>query len=315
MTQGWSLFVIVLVIAHIAGYTWLLWWTGRRRPGDPAPDDTGHVWDENITEYNKPLPKWWVNGFYLSIVFGVAYLIWYPGLGAFPGVGNWTSASEHDQQRAANDALLEETFAVHAGQPIPVLARNDEALQLGRSIFANTCATCHGSTAQGAIGYPDLTDDHWQWGGEPEDILTTILDGRDGIMPPWGSVLVGMGGEQAMTQIVAYTRALAQPDAPRDFFATRGERLFEGLCVACHMADGTGNPSLGAPNLTRGKYVYGGSSDALHQTIAEGRHGVMPAHRDLLGETRARLVAAYVWSLSNPAEGTASTAVSGSGQQ
>ena len=120
---------------------------------------------------------------------------------------------------------------MHAGQPIPVLARNDEALELGRSIFANTCATCHGSTAQGAVGYPNLTDGVWNWGGEPEDILTTILDGREGIMPGWESVLVGMGGDQAMTQIVAYTRSLSQPDAPRDYFAIRGESLFEGLCV------------------------------------------------------------------------------------
>ena len=315
MSQGWSLFVIVLVVLHIIGYAWLLWWTARRRPGDPAPNDTSHVWDGDITEYNKPLPKWWINLFYLTIVFAIGYLLWYPGLGNLPGLGNWTSASEHDRQRARNDALLEETFAVHAGQPIPVLARNDEALELGRSIFANTCATCHGSTAQGAVGYPNLTDGVWNWGGEPEDILTTILDGREGIMPGWESVLVGMGGDQAMTQIVAYTRSLSQPDAPRDYFATRGESLFEGLCVACHNEGGVGNQALGAPDLTTGTWLYGGTSEALHRTIAEGRHGIMPPHRDLLGETRARLVAAYVWSLSNPPEGEGTASAGAGGGQ
>lgn len=314
MSQGWSLFVIVLVLAHIAGYAWLLWWTARRRPGDPAPDDTSHVWDGDITEYNKPLPKWWINLFYLTIVFAIGYLVWYPGLGNLPGVAGWTSAGEHDEQRARNDALLEETFAVHADQPIPALARNDDALELGRSIFANTCATCHGSTAQGAIGYPNLTDDHWNWGGEPEDILASILDGREGIMPGWESVLVGMGGDQAMNQIVAYTRSLSQPDAPLDWFATRGESMFEGLCAACHQADGTGNQALGAPDLTAGVWTYGGGTEQLHRSIAEGLHGVMPPHRELLGETRARLVAAYVWSLSNPPE-TSDPAQTGGGQR
>lgn len=302
MSPAWSWFVIVLIVLNIGGCVWLLWWTSRRRPGDPAPTDTSHVWDEDLTEYNKPLPKWWINLFYITIVFGVAYLLWYPGLGAYAGFGNWTSQAEHDRQRAANEARLEETFALHAGQPIPALARNEEALALGRSIFANTCATCHGSSAQGARGYPDLTDGHWQWGGEPEQILATILDGREGIMPPWETVLTGMGGDQAMTEIVAYTRALARPDAPLDYFATRGKRLYDGLCAACHAPDGTGNQDLGAPNLTTGAYVYGGSTRDLHRSIAEGLHGTMPAHRDLLGETRARLVAAYVWSLSNPAE-------------
>ena len=302
MTSAWSWYVIALVVLNIGGCAWLLWWTGRRRPGDPGPNDTSHVWDGDITEYNKPLPRWWINLFYLTIVFAVGYLLWYPGFGAFAGFGNWTSAAEHDRQRAANDARLEETFALHAGQPIPALARNPEALALGRSIFANTCATCHGSSAQGATGYPNLTDDHWPWGGEPEQILATILDGREGIMPPWETVLVGMGGEQAMTQIVAYTRSLSQPDAPSDYFATRGKRLYDGLCAACHNPDGTGNALLGAPDLTAGTWLYGGSSQDLHRTIAEGRHGIMPPHRDLLGETRSRLVAAYVWSLSNSSQ-------------
>ena len=61
MTTGWSWYVIALVVLNIAGCVWLLWWTGKRRPGDPAPTDTSHVWDGNLTEYNKPMPRWWVN--------------------------------------------------------------------------------------------------------------------------------------------------------------------------------------------------------------------------------------------------------------
>ena len=303
MSSGWSWYVIALVVLNIVGCVWLLWWTGKRRPGDPAPTDTSHVWDGDLTDYNKPLPRWWINLFYITIVFAIGYLVWYPGFGNFRGTSGWTSAGEHDRTKAENDQRLAGTFGAYADLPLEQLARDERARGLGQSIFNNTCAACHGSTAQGARGYPDLTDKVWTWGGEPEQILTTILDGRDGLMPPWESVLTGIGGDTAMTEIVAYTRALAHPDAPKDYFAARGQRLYESVCVACHGPDGTGNTDLGAPDLTTGVYLHGGGNADLRRTIAQGRQGHMPAHRDILGETRARLVAAYVWSLSHPPTG------------
>ncbi len=299
MSTGWSWYVIALVVLNIVGCVWLLWWTARRRPGDPGPTETSHVWDGDITEYNKPLPRWWINLFYLTIVFSIGYLAWFGGFGSYQGLSGWSSVAEHDLDKARRDTLLEETFALHANRALPVLARDPDALALGRSIFANTCATCHGSSAGGAIGYPDLADDIWHWGGEPDDVLTSILDGREGVMPPWGTVLQGMGGEQAVTATVAYVRSLSNPSATGDWFAARGKQHYDGLCAACHAPDGRGNPSMGAPDLTDDYWLYGGSSDAIRTSITDGRHGIMPAHRELLGETRARLVAAYVWSLSN----------------
>ncbi|MEN5118961.1 cytochrome-c oxidase, cbb3-type subunit III [Luteimonas sp. TWI662] len=303
MSNAWSWYVIAIVAVNIVGCVWLLIWTSRRRPGDPKPDDTSHVWDGDITEYNKPLPKWWINLFYLTVVFAIGYLIWYPGLGNFAGTSGWTSAREHDADKARRDAQLEETFGAFAGKPLEQLAGDPRAMDLGRSIFVNTCAACHGSTAQGAPGYPNLTDNVWNWGGEPERILETVLDGRQGIMPPLGSVLAGIGGDVAVTQTVAYVRALRSPDLEQtlstDYMAARGEQHFQGLCVACHGVDGKGNQALGAPNLTARNTLYPNTLESIRQTINEGRHGVMPAHRDLLGETRSRLVAAYVWSLSN----------------
>ena len=311
MSAGWSWYVIALVALNIVGCVWLLWWTARRRPGDPAPTETSHVWDGDLTEYNKPLPRWWINLFYLTIVFGIGYLAWYPGMGAFAGYGGWTSQAEHGLEKARQDARLEETFAMYRNVPVPALAADPSARALGRGIFANTCATCHGSSAQGAIGYPNLADDIWHWGGDPDQVLATVLDGREGVMPPWGTVLRGMGGEQAIDQTARYVLALASPnpEALRDFDAVRGKKYFDGVCVACHGADGTGNASLGAPDLTDGYWLYGRSMASLRDTIGNGRHGVMPAHRERLGETRARLVAAYVWSLSNtPAAGAGGTA-------
>lgn len=306
MTTGWSLYVIFLVVLNIGGCVWLLWWTARRRPGDPKPEDTSHVWDGDITEYNKPLPKWWINLFYLTIVFSIGYLVWYPGFGNLAGVGGWTSAGEHDAEKARRDSQLEETFGVYADKPLEQLAGDPRAMELGRSIFANTCAACHGSSAQGAPGYPNLTDDHWNWGGTPDRILQTVLDGREGVMAPLGTVLTGMGGDVAITQAAAYVRALRSDDIEatlrNDYMAARGKKYFDGLCMACHGLDGKGNQDLGAPDLTSRETLYPNTLESIRTTIVEGRHGVMPAHRDLLGETRSRLVAAYVWSLSHPAK-------------
>lgn len=298
MSGGWSWYVIALIVLNIAGCGWLLWWTARRRPGDPKPEDTSHVWDGDITEYNKPLPRWWINLFYITIAFGVGYLIWYPGLGNFAGYGKWSSRGEHAQIKASEDAKLRETFRPYDGQPISTLARDPQALALGRAIFNNTCATCHGSSAQGAIGYPNLRDDIWHWGGSPDRVLETVLDGREGVMPEWGTVLTGMGGEHAAISVVSYVRSLSHGSS-NDYLAVQGKRLYDGICVACHGVDGKGKPELGAPDLTDDYWLYGDSTEALLQSINKGRHGVMPAHRGLLGETRSRLAAAYVWSLSH----------------
>lgn len=307
MSTSWSWYVIALAALNLLGITWLLWWTSKRRPGDPKPEETSHYWDEDITEYNKPMPRWWIQGFYISIAFGFAYFFWYGGLGKYPGFSGWTSKTEHAQDKAVWDETLAETFRPYEGQPIDQLAGDPVALNLGRSIFANTCATCHGSSAQGAIGYPNLSDDIWHWGGEPDTILETILDGRDGIMPEWGKVLTGMGGENAIDYVIAYVRTLGTEQSTRnDFMAARGKKLYDGVCVACHGVEGKGVQALGAPDLTDDYWMYGDSKESLYQTIENGRHGVMPAHRELLGETRTRLVAAYVWSLSNaPTEGKA----------
>ena len=301
MTTGWNVFVIVLVLFNLLGITWLLWWTSKRRPDDPKPEETSHYWDGDITEYNKPMPRWWINGFYIAIAFGFGYMFWYGGFGTYPGFAHWSSKGEHDQEAAQANAQLERTFAPYHGQAIDTLARNPAAVELGRSLFSNNCATCHGSSAKGAVGYPNLTDDIWHWGGSPERILETVNKGREGVMPAWGKALTSMGGPDAVDYVIAYVRQLGNKDAAasNDFAAARGKDLFESICAACHGKDGKGNTALGAPDLTDDYWLYGNSTEALHETIANGRHGSMPAWGETLGDTRTRLVAAYVWSLSH----------------
>ena len=298
MSTGWSWYVIAIIVINIVGCVWLLQWTAKRRPGDPGPEDTSHIWDGDLTEYNKPLPRWWINLFYLTIVFGIGYLFWYPGLGNLPGYSHWTSRKEHAQDKAQEDAKLATIIAPFKDQSLPQLAANPQAMALGRSIFSNTCAGCHGSSARGAKGFPNLTDQTWHWGGDPDHVLQTVMEGREGVMPAWGTVLTGMGGETAVTEVAAYVRSLSQPMG-NDYFAARGKPMFDTICAACHGPEGKGNPAVGAPDLTRPDWLYGDGTDDIRATISEGRHGSMPAWGPILGETRARLVAAYVWSLSH----------------
>jgi len=292
MSQGWSWYIAVVSLANILGCLWLLWWTAKKRPGERSESETtGHTWDGDLTEYNKPLPRWWLNLFYATIVFALAYLVLYPGLGAFAGTQGWSSAKEHAKDAAEADAAIKPLFAKFAATPLAELGENTEALALGRSVFANNCATCHGSDARGAKGFPNLTDSDWLWGGAPESVLTTILDGRQAAMPPLGQVL----GEQGVTEAAVYVQSLSG-HAVDATLAQAGKARFDMICAACHGPDGKGNPALGAPNLTDGVWLYGGDFSTISETIRNGRQGRMPAHRGLLGEDRARLAAAFVLS-------------------
>lgn len=294
MSHSWTLYISILTIGNILGYVWLLWWTSKNRSGKPEQDDTGHVWDEDIRELNRPLPKWWLNMFYITIVFGFAYLVLYPGLGSFAGTKQWTSQQQHDAEVAAAEAKIAPIFAKYREQSLEALQHDADALRLGGSVFANNCATCHGSDAKGARGYPNLTDGDWLWGGAPETVLTTILDGRQGAMPPMAAAL----GEDGVAATAVYVQSLSGQNVD-DALAHKGQAHFQTICAACHGPEGKGNTMLGAPNLTDEVWLYGGDFDTIATTIRNGRGGQMPAHRTLLGEDRVRLAAAWVLSRSS----------------
>ena len=305
MNSGWSWYVIALVVLNVAGCVALLWSTsGKRKDGDDGTAGTGHVWDGDITEYDKPLPRWWINLFYITIAFTIVYLVLFPGLGALSGTKGWTSQRAHDEDKAAATAQLAETFRPFEGKPIDVLAQDAEAVRLGRAIFSNNCATCHGSLGQGAIGYPDLTDTVWHWGSGPEDVLQTVLNGRIAQMPAWSQTLTSTGGESAVDDVITYVLSLTDKSllTTNEAAIARGSKLFASVCAACHGPEGKGMVQLGAPDLTDSYWLYGRSRTAIRDGLDHGRNGMMPAHLPLLGETRARLAAAYVWSLSHPAE-------------
>jgi cytochrome c oxidase cbb3-type subunit III len=296
VTPGHSLFIIVLTVANVAGALWLLWWT-RRSPGEGSVTEhtTGHVWDGDLTELNNPLPRWWLWLFIITVAFGGVYLALYPGLGTYSGTLKWSSSAEHATQSRLNAARIEKTLAPFASRAVPELAEDRGALNVGRNLFLNNCATCHGSDGGGAPGFPNLTDKDWLWGGDPDTVLASISAGRTGVMPPWGEALGARGIEDMLSYVLGLQgRKLEAGDA------RAGGEKFAQLCASCHGLDARGNPAMGAPNLTDGIWLHGGSLGAVRDTIEKGRMGTMPSHAARLGETRVKLLAAYVLSLSSP---------------
>jgi cytochrome c oxidase cbb3-type subunit 3 len=302
MSGNMNLLVIILTVANVVGAVLLMLSMRHRGAGDsgPAAESTGHTWDGDLREYNNPLPRWWLWGFFISVGFSIAYLWLYPGFGAYTGNLGWSAAAQHDAAAQEAEKRAQQAMAAFAGRGVEDLRHDPAALAIGRNLFANNCALCHGADAHGNPGFPNLTDGDWLYGGDAATVETTITGGRTGVMIGWQPVL----GDAGVENVLAYVLSLSgRPAAAGD--ATAGRALYETTCVACHGADGKGNPALGAPNLTDGTWLYGGSVDAVRESIAHGRQGVMPAQLPLLGEQRIRLLAAYVLSLGDHAAPTA----------
>lgn len=291
-SEFWSWFIIAIVVG---GLVWLIFLLrGQSKVEGEVGVPTGHVWDEDLQELNNPLPRWWLIMFYLTIAFSVVYLILYPGMGSFKGVLGWTQTNQYEAEVAIADAEFGPLFARFEATPIAELAKNPEAMRTGERLYVTYCGVCHGSDARGAKGFPNLRDNAWSWGGAPEQIKTSIMYGRTGVMPGWEAAL---GGPEGVEKVAAYVMSIAGRDVEQTL-ATAGKEKFGMMCASCHMADGTGLYALGAPNLTDNIWVHGGSPRAIKQIIAKGHIGVMPAHKEFLGSAKSHILAAYVYSLS-----------------
>ncbi|MDD3517749.1 MAG: cytochrome-c oxidase, cbb3-type subunit III [Chromatiales bacterium] len=296
MSLFWHLWVVVLTLGNIAGIYWLIRWTSKRRPGEVAEGaEMEHVWDGDLRDYNNPLPRWWLWMFYGTIVFALGYLTLFPGLGRFEGWLGWTQENQWEREVQRAEAQYGPIYANYAKQDVAALAANPEAVKTGRRLFLNYCASCHGSDARGARGFPNLTDGEWQWGGEPDTIKQTVLHGRQAIMPVRG--LTGTLTDAEVDEVVHHVLSLSGRDADAGK-AAAGQALFMAQCMACHGPEGKGNPMLGAPDLTNDIWLYGGGVEDIRKTISQGRQGLMPNFSDFLGEERVHLLAAYVYSLS-----------------
>jgi len=291
MPSFWSGWITVLTLLTILLVSVVLYLCNQDDP-ETVGKSTGHNFD-GIEEYDNPLPRWWFFLYVGSIIFALGYLAAYPGLGNWKGFLGWTSHGQYEEDVAKANAKYGPIYAKFSSMSIEEVAKNPEAMRMAQRLFANNCAVCHGSDARGNHGFPNLTDDDWLFGGEPETIKTTLLYGRQGAMPAWGEEL----GNKKIDEVTQYVISLSGRDAdPTKVVA--GKAIFDTTCALCHGKDGKGKHLYGAPNLTDNIWLYGGSEAQIKQTLVHGRNGRMPAQKDALTADKIHLLSGYVYSLS-----------------
>ena len=296
ISAGWSTYITLVTVVGIFWCIWLLFSQLKVKVKlDPDGEiaDTGHVWDEDLRELNNPLPRWWMWMFLSSCIFSLSYLILYPGLGSYSGVLGYSSDGALMNSMTTANEELKPVYAKYIKMDIEQVGADPKAREMGQRLFLNSCAQCHGSDAGGSKGFPNLTDGDWLYGGSPENIKTTLINGRNGVMPAYGHLETAQ-----IVDLANYVRSLSGLPAD-DAKVARGAELFKSNCVACHGVDGKGNIVLGAPNLTDKTWLYGGSEATIVETLTKGRMAMMPSQDKVLSPEKIQLLTAYVWGLSN----------------
>ncbi|WP_088306661.1 cytochrome-c oxidase, cbb3-type subunit III [Novosphingobium sp. B 225] len=270
-------------------------------------ETVGHEWD-GIEELNNPLPRWWLITFYLTIVFAIGYVVVYPAIPFLnkgsEGIWGWTSRGQLAKEMDAAQAGRAATLAALEQTPIEQLPGNPDLLRKaiagGKAAFRVNCVQCHGAGAAGGIGYPNLNDDDWLWGGNLKEIEASITNGirqpgndltHASLMPNFGKD--GILTPAQVSETADYVLSLSGK-APLN---ANGKLAFEANCVVCHGADGKGMRSVGAPNLTDAIWLYGGSKEQVAGSINKAHAGVMPAWGGKLDGVTIKMLATYVHSL------------------
>ena len=143
-SEAWSLYIAVITVVSIVACAVLLTALSTRRlqKGEQA-GTTGHTWDEDLTELNNPLPRWWMWLFYITIVFGAIYLVLYPGLGSFGGYLGWSSSGQFENEMKRADERFGPIYEKFLAQDIKQVAADPEARAIGQKLFLNYCDTSH----------------------------------------------------------------------------------------------------------------------------------------------------------------------------
>ena len=293
-------------------------------------DTTGHEWD-GIKELNNPMPRWWLWTLYATIVWSIGYTIVYP---AFPGLttsskglAEWSSRGDLRVDLAtvskSNEAVISQIAALDVNAVLADDKLRAFAVSAGSSLYKINCVQCHGSGAQGGVGYPNLNDDSWLWGGTPEQVYLTLKHGirsttesetRDSMMPAFGKD--GILEPLQIQQVTNYVLQMGKLEHDAAL-ATEGAVVFSENCTGCHGESGEGNVDLGAPQLNDAIWLYGGSLAEITTQIVQPRHGMMPAWGPRLGDTNVKMLTAYVMSLGGGLESEVSmntNGLDGSGQ-
>ena len=270
-------------------------------------DTTGHEWD-GIKELNNPMPRWWVYTFIVCCIWGFVYQFLYP---SWPLINDYYKGYFGETQRDIVNAELatiaqeRDQYAQRmAGMDIAAI-QNDASLftyarEGGEAAFGDNCAPCHGTGAAGFIGYPNLNDDEWIWGGSLEDIQHTITYGVRGVhedtrfneMPAY--LRDELLSREEIDEVVTYVESLA--DSSISASASSSE-MFADNCAMCHGEDGKGLRELGAPDLTDAITLYVTDRDSMVDIVSYSRGGVMPTWNGRLDEATIKSLAIYVHNL------------------
>lgn len=321
MSNFWNIWVWVLSLGTLVGCFLLLRMCLKNFAGVEEGESMGHTFD-GIEELNNPLPKWWSTFFLLTIVWAFGYIALY-GLGNWTGILGWKSSNQgilniaeskaqtleylkedsgvlvqYDREMEQADAKYGPIFDAYAARSIEDLSTDPEVLKVGQRLFIQNCSQCHGSDARGTTGFPNLTDKDWLYGGTPEQIKESIMNGRKAVgMMAWAAAI---GGEQGVKEVATYVVSLSGRSVNAEL-ANAGKAKF-GLCAGCHGLEGQGSLAMGlpmgAPNISDNIWLYGGSQRAIEESIRNGRAGVMPAWSAILGEEKVHVISAYIYSLS-----------------
>ncbi|MEM9716268.1 MAG: cytochrome-c oxidase, cbb3-type subunit III [Pseudomonadota bacterium] len=267
-------------------------------------ETTGHSYD-GIEELNTPLPRWWLWTFYLTIIWGIGYTIAFP---AWPlistttaGLLGYSTRAEVAAEIAAHEALNKDLMAQLVAADLNGISPQDDlhryATARGASVFRAQCSQCHGSGAAGGIGYPNLLDNDWLWGGTVDEIAYTVRhgirndtdwDARYSEMTAFGGILEPSEIETLADYVITWADHQGAAD---------GAELFLDNCSSCHGEQAQGMVELGAPNLTDAIWLYGGDRESVIETITYSRFGVMPPWGQRLSEADVRAVSIYVHAL------------------
>jgi len=292
----WPIFITAVTLVGIVACLMLLWFSGKAEAMTAHDNTTGHVWDGDLREMNNPLPRWWVWLFIITVIFSLVYLALYPGLGTYAGTLKWSSTGQHAAEMKKGEEEIAPLYARFAEMKTEDIAKDPQAMAIGERLFMNNCSQCHGSDARGSKGFPNLTDGDWMYGGSPEKIGETLSAGRIGNMPALGAAL---GTADDVKNVAQYVLSLS--GSPHDSLkAALGKGKF-GVCAACHGNDGKGNHAMGAPNLTDNIWLHGYGEATIIAMINNGKVNQMPAQSDKFSEPQRKVLASYVWGLSNKA--------------
>jgi cytochrome c oxidase cbb3-type subunit 3 len=284
----WAGWIATITIVSAAGLAWLVFgvYFGR----DDSAEVADVVWDETLREGTTAAPLWWFWLILALLAASVVYLILYPGFGSYAGVLRWSQGGQIAASLADHERRFGPLRTELAARTLRELQQDEVAMQSAAHLFNNHCSACHGADARGqAAMFPDLRDASWQWGQEEAQLVQTIAQGRQAVMPPWQAVLNGDGVAKMADFVLSLSAGAPAVDS-------EAATAFRNFCSACHGPDGAGMALLGAPALDDDVWLYGGSPAAVRESIALGRTGVMPAFGERLDGVEIKVLAAWLSS-------------------